>query len=256
MISMLARSPEREAYDLSSLQTLFYGGAPMTTERLREALGAFGPILLQSYGLGEAPLTVSVLRKHEHTGPHAQSAGRVVTMVSLRIQDDDWNPLPDGETGEIAIRSDLVMRGYWNRPDATAEVLRDGWFRTGDIGRVDEDGYLFISDRKKDLIKSGGASISPREVEEIICLHPSVQEVAVIGVPDELWGEAIKALVVRRQGADSSEDDIIDFCKDRLASFKKPKSVEFIPELPRGATNKVLRRTLRERYWQGQERSI
>jgi acyl-CoA synthetase (AMP-forming)/AMP-acid ligase II len=177
-------------------------------------------------------------------------------MVSLRVQDDDWNPLPAGSTGEIAVRSDLLMNGYWNRPDATAEVMRDGWFRTGDIGCVDKDGFLFISDRKKDLIKSGGASISPREVEEIITLHPSVQEVAVIGVPDELWGEAIKALVVLREGAGATEDELIGFCRDRLASFKKPKSVEFIRELPRGGTNKILRRTLRERYWQGQARSI
>jgi acyl-CoA synthetase (AMP-forming)/AMP-acid ligase II len=256
MISMLARHPERGAYDLSSLQTLFYGGAPMHAERLREALDAFGPILLQSYGLGEAPLTVTVLPKHEHLGPRAQSAGRAVTMVSLRIQDDDWNPLPAGATGEIAVRSDLLMRGYWNRPDATAEVMKDGWFRTGDIGYVDDEGFLFISDRKKDLIKSGGASISPREVEEIITLHPSVQEVAVIGVPDELWGEAIKALVVLREGARTTEEELIGFCKDRLASFKKPKSVEFVPELPRGPTNKILRRMLRERYWRDQARSI
>jgi acyl-CoA synthetase (AMP-forming)/AMP-acid ligase II len=256
MISMLARHPERAAYNLSSLQTLFYGGAPMHAERLREALDAFGPILLQSYGLGEAPLTVTVLPKHEHLGPRAQSAGRAVTMVSLRLQDDDWNPLPPGATGEIAVRSDLLMRGYWNRPDATAEVMKDGWFRTGDIGRLDDDGFLFISDRKKDLIKSGGASISPREVEEVIALHPSVQEVAVIGVPDELWGEAIKALVVLREGARTTEEEITAFCKDRLASFKKPKSVEFVPELPRGPTNKILRRMLRERYWQGRARSI
>jgi long-chain acyl-CoA synthetase len=256
MISMLARSPERTKHDLSSLQTLFYGGAPMHTERLREALEAFGPILLQSYGLGEAPLTVTVLPKQEHLGPRAQSSGRAVTMVSLRIQDDDWNPLPPGATGEIAIRSDLIMQGYWNRPDATAEVLKDGWFRTGDIGRLDEQGFLFISDRKKDLIKSGGASISPREVEEIISQHPSVQEVAVIGVPDELWGEAIKALVVLRDGPPATEDELIAFCKDRLASFKKPKSVDFVPELPRGPTNKILRRELRERYWQGRARSV
>jgi acyl-CoA synthetase (AMP-forming)/AMP-acid ligase II len=177
-------------------------------------------------------------------------------MVSVRVQDDDWNRLPQGATGEIAVRSDLIMRGYWNRPDATADVLRDGWFRTGDIGMLDDQGYLYISDRKKDLIKSGGASISPREVEEIIGLHPSVQEVAVIGVPDELWGEAIKALVVLRDGARATEDELISFCKDRLASFKKPKSVEFLSELPRGGTNKVLRRALRERYWQGQTRSI
>jgi long-chain acyl-CoA synthetase len=256
MISMLVRSPQRQGHDLSSLRTLFYGGAPLHAERLREALDAFGPVFLQSYGLGEAPLTVTVLGKDEHAGPRAQSAGRAVSMVSLRIQDDDWNPLPAGETGEIAVRSDLVMRGYWNRPETTAEVLRDGWFRTGDIGHLDESGYLFISDRKKDLIKSGGASVSPREVEEVVHLHPSVQEVAVIGVPDELWGEAVKALVVLKTGAQASEEELIGFCKERLASFKKPRSVEFVSDLPRGATNKVLRRALRERYWQGQGRSV
>ena len=256
MINMLARAPDRAAHDLSSLSTLFYGGAPMPSERLREAQDAFGPILLQSYGLGEAPLTVTVLGKDEHTGACAQSAGRVVSLVSLRIQDDDWNPLPSGQTGEIAIRSDLVMAGYWKRPEATAEVLKDGWFRTGDIGRLDPQGYLHISDRKKDLIKSGGASISPREVEEVIHLHAGVQEVAVIGVPDELWGEAVKAIVVVREGARVTEEELIGFCKDRLASFKKPRSVEFVAGLPRGATNKILRRQLRERYWQGQSRSV
>jgi long-chain acyl-CoA synthetase len=256
MINMLVQSPARAGHDLSSLHTLFYGGAPLHGERLREAMEAFGPIFLQSYGLGEAPLTISVLPKDEHGGPRTLSAGRVTTLVSLRIQDDDWNPLPAGATGEIAVRGDLVMGGYWNRPEATADVLRDGWLRTGDIGRLDEDGYLFISDRKKDLIKSGGASISPREVEEILHLHPSVQDVAVIGVPDEFWGEAVKALVVRREGLGTSEDELIAFCKDRLASFKKPRSIEFLSELPKSANNKTLRRALRERYWEGHARRV
>jgi acyl-CoA synthetase (AMP-forming)/AMP-acid ligase II len=256
MINMLTRAPDRAAYDLSSLTTLSYGGAPMPAERLGEAVDAFGQVFLQCYGLGEAPLTVTVLGKDEHTGLHAGSAGRPTSLVSLRIQDDDWNPLPPGQAGEVAVRSDLVMKGYWNRPELTAEVLRDGWFRTGDIGVLDEDGYLFINDRKKDLIKSGGASVSPREVEEIVHRHPSVQDVAVIGVPDELWGEAVKALVVLREGAALSEAELIGFCKEHLASFKKPRSVEFVSELPRGATNKILRRKLRERYWQGQPRSV
>lgn len=256
MINMLVRSPARTAHDLSSLHTLFYGGAPMHAERLREAMAAFGPIFLQSYGLGESPLTITVLGKDEHTGPRAQSAGRVVTLVSLRIQDDDWKPLPPGEVGEIAVRSDLVMSGYWGNPAATEDVLKEGWFRTGDIGFLDSDGYLFISDRKKDLIKSGGATVSPREVEELIHLHPAVQETAVIGVPDEEWGEAVKALVVRREGSSVTEDELIAFCKDRLASFKKPRSVDFVSELPKSANGKVLRRELRERYWQGRSRKI
>ncbi|MDY7227767.1 long-chain-fatty-acid--CoA ligase [Hyalangium rubrum] len=256
MISMLVRSPARTAHNLSSLHTVFYGGAPLHAERLREALEAFGPIFLQSYGLGESPLTLTVLGKDEHTGFRAQSAGRVSTLVSLRIQDDDWNPVSMGLEGEIAVRSDLVMAGYWNRPEQTADVLKDGWFRTGDIGYLDQDGYLFISDRKKDLIKSGGATVSPREVEEVIHLHPAVQEVAVIGVPDETWGEAIKALVVLRPNAVTTEKELIAFCKDRLASFKKPRSVDFVPDLPKSANNKVLRRELRERYWQGRARKV
>lgn len=256
MINMLVRSPARTAHDLSSLHTLFYGGAPLHAERMREAMAAFGPIFLQSYGLGESPLTITVLGKDEHTGPRAQSAGRVVTLVSLRIQDDDWMPLPAGEVGEIAVRSDLVMSGYWNNPAATEDVLKDGWFRTGDIGYLDSAGYLFISDRKKDLIKSGGATVSPREVEEIIHLHPAVQEAAVIGVPDEEWGEAVKALVVRREGSLVTDDELIAFCKDRLASFKKPRSVDFVSELPKSANGKVLRRELRERYWQGRSRKV
>jgi acyl-CoA synthetase (AMP-forming)/AMP-acid ligase II len=256
MINMLVRSPVRASHDLSSLHTLFYGGAPMHGERLREAIEAFGPIFLQSYGLGESPLTLTVLGKDEHVGERAQSAGRVTTLVSLRIQDDDWNPVATGVDGEIAVRSDLVMAGYWNLPDVTAEVLKDGWFRTGDIGHLDKDGYLYISDRKKDLIKSGGATVSPREVEEVIHQHPAVQEVAVIGVPDDTWGEGVKALVVLRQGANTTEQELIAFCKDRLASFKKPRSVDFVVDLPKSANNKVLRRELRERYWQGRARKV
>jgi len=256
MINMLVRSPARTAHDLSSLHTIFYGGAPMHAERLREAMDAFGPIFLQSYGLGESPLTITVLGKDEHTGARAQSAGRVTSLVSLRIQDDDWKPVQQGQEGEIAVSSDLVMSGYWNLREATADVLKDGWFRTGDIGHLDEHGYLFISDRKKDLIKSGGATVSPREVEEVVHQHPAVQEVAIIGVPDDTWGEAVKALVVLRPGASTSETELIAFCKDRLASFKKPRSVEFVPDLPKSANNKVLRRELRERYWQGRARKV
>lgn len=261
MINMLVRSPARTGYDLSSLHTIFYGGAPMHAERLTEALAAFGPIFLQSYGLGESPLTITVLSKEEHLGDRAQSAGRVTSLVSLRIQDDNWTPLEQGKEderneGEIAVSSDLVMDGYWNRQEATDDVLRNGWFRTGDIGHLDKDGYLYISDRKKDLIKSGGATVSPREVEEIIHQHPAVQEVAIIGVPDDTWGEAVKALVVLRQGASTTEPELIAFCKGRLASFKKPRSVEFVQDLPKSANNKVLRRELRERYWQGRARKV
>jgi len=246
MIHMLVRSSDRSSFDLTSLHTVFYGGAAMHGERLSEALDAFGSIFLQSYGLGEAPLTLTVLGKSEHTGSNAGSAGRLATMVSLRIQDDDGLPLPNGETGEIAVRGDIVMKGYWKRPQETAEALKCGWLHTGDVGSLSEEGYLFIMDRKKDLIKSGGMTIAPREVEEVLSLHSSVQEVAVVGVPDDFWGEIVKAFVVLRPGVSASEAEIMDFCKKRLASFKKPRAVSFVKELPKSANNKILRRTLRD----------
>ena len=154
------------------------------------------------------------------------------------------------------VRGDLVMKGYWNRPDATAETLRNGWLHTGDVGHLDEGGYLYVTDRKKDMIISGGANIYPREVEEVICTHPAVQEVTVIGVPDEKWGESVKALVVLRPAAQAAEADIIEHCRLRLASYKKPTSVDFLRELPKNAYGKILKRELRDPYWAGRNRNV
>ena len=163
---------------------------------------------------------------------------------------------PPGAPGEIVVQGDLVMKGYWNRPDATAETLRNGWLHTGDVGYLDEDRYLYVTDRKKDMIISGGANIYPREVEEIICTHPAVREVAVIGVPDEKWGESVKAVVALREAARASEAEIIEHCRQHLASYKKPASVEFVPELPKNAYGKILKRELREQYWIGRDRRV
>ena len=184
------------------------------------------------------------------------SAGPEVTGVRVRIVDDDDADVATGQMGEIVVRSDLVMKGYWNNPEDTAETLRGGWLHTADLGYMDSQGYVFITDRKKDMIISGGANIYPREVDEVICQHPDVAEVAVIGVPDSLWGESVKALVVLRQGASATEAEIIDFCRQRMASYKKPKSVEFLPGLPKNAYGKVLKREMRERYWAGHTRKI
>ena len=165
--------------------------------------------------------------------------------------DEQDNQLAPGQPGEIMVRSDLVMQGYWNRPETSEEVLRGGWFHTGDVGYLDSEGYLFITDRMKDMIISGGANIYPREVEEVISQHPAVAEVAVIGVPDEKWGEAVSALVVKKDLAEVSAEEIIEYCKDHLASYKKPQSVEFLPSLPKNAYGKVLKRELRETILDG-----
>ena len=263
MIQTLLRSPDRARHDLSSLKNIVYGGGPMHVQILEEALETFGPIFVQIYGQGEAPMACSTLSKGQHVTngnpmrvKRLASAGRETTGVIVRIADDEGHHLMAGETGEIVVRSDLVMKGYWKRPEATAEALNSGWLRTGDVGHIDEDGYLYITDRKKDLIISGGSNIYPREVEEVIIRHPSVSEVCVFGVPDETWGEAVKAAIVLKSGCEFRADEIIEFCRDRLASYKKPKSIEVLNELPKNANGKVLRREIRDRYWIGRDRRI
>ncbi len=263
MINMLLGSPERARFDLSSLKTVFYGGAPMYVEQLTEALRVFGPIFVQVFGQGEAPMTCTSLPKDEHVtnGDPVKlrrlgSAGRATTAVEVRIVDDDDRRVPPDTLGEIVVRGDLVMKGYWNKPEATAETLRGGWLHTGDIGSLDPDGYLYITDRKKDMIISGGSNIYPREIEEVICQHPAVFEVSVIGVPDDKWGEAVKALVVLRPGESATEALLIEHCKRHLASYKKPQSVEFLPVLPKNAYGKVLKRELRDRYWANRRRKV
>ena len=263
MVHLLATSGVHHEYDLSSLHTVFYGGGPMYVEQQQEAVRTLGPIFCQLFGQGEAPMLCTTLPKSEHDPGddpvrrrRLSSAGRETTGVQVRIFDDRDEPVPAGTPGEIVVRGDLVMKGYWNRPDATAETLRHGWLHTGDVGYLDADGYLYVTDRKKDMIISGGSNIYPREVEEVICTHPAVQEVTVIGVPDEKWGESVKALVVLRPEAHASEADIIEHCRQRLASYKKPSSVAFLGELPKNAYGKVLKRELREPYWAGRSRNV
>ena len=263
MVNILVNSPAKSSYDLSSLHTIFYGGGPMHVEHILEAVRTFGNIFVQIFGQGEAPMTVTSLSREEHIVDgdpqrlkRLASTGPEVTGVRVCIVDEQDNEVPSGEMGEIVVRGDLVMTGYWNNPEATAETLRGGWLHTGDMGYLDSEGYLFITDRIKDMIISGGANIYPREVDEVIAQHPAVSEVAVIGVPDELWGESVKAEVVLRDGASATEDDIIEFCRLRMASYKKPRFVEFLPSLPKNAYGKVLKRELRDRHWEGQERKV
>lgn len=262
MIVKLIDDPDLNAYRLSSLRCIPYGGSPMYVEQLKRAIDRLGPIFVQIYGQGETPMTGTYLRSQEHRydTPEAErrlgSAGITRTDVELRIVDQEDRPLPDGEVGEIVIRGATVMKGYWNDPEATESALRGGWLHTGDLGYMDESGYVYIVDRAKDMVISGGNNIYPREVEEVLLTHPLIQEVAVIGVPDPYWGEAVHAIVVPRPGAILTETEVIQHCQKYLASYKKPRSVEFVDQLPKNAYGKVLKRELRERAWAGRERKV
>ncbi|MDI6753155.1 MAG: AMP-binding protein, partial [Thermodesulfobacteriota bacterium] len=263
MIKRLIISPEIDQYDLSSLKCIHYGGAPIYEEDLKAAVKKLGQVFVQLFGQAEAPMTISYLRKEEHLleGTEEQmrrltSAGIPRTDVEIKIVDEEDHDLPPGQMGEIVARGEVVMKGYWKNPEATAETLRGGWLHTGDLGIMDEKSYVYILDRAKDMIISGGENIYSREIEDVILRHPAAHEVAVIGVPDEKWGEAIKAIVALKEGRKATEEEIINFCKEYLANYKKPKSVEFIDAIPKNPYGKVLKRELREKYWVGEARRV
>jgi long-chain acyl-CoA synthetase len=250
---IVLRQPGVREVDFSRLKCLLYGASPIPRELLREGLEVFGCGFAQQYGLTETSGSVVALTPEDHffkDGAKQRAAGRPLPGVEIRIVDEDSRDLPTGHVGEIAIRSPGNMSGYWNQPEATRIALSpDGWLRTGDAGYIDEDGFLFIHDRVKDMIVSGGENVYPAEVENAIFGHPAILETAVIGVPDPKWGEAVKAVVVLREGATADAADIIRWARERIAAFKAPKSVDFVTSLPRNATGKVLRRELRAPYW-------
>ena len=252
MLRMMIKHPDFFRYDLSSLRSIFYAGAPISEDLQKEIINAFGPILTQGFGQTESggPLTFISKRNHLRIEKR-RSVGKPYPGVDLRIVDENDNDVPIGEAGEIVFRGDLAMKGYWNAPEANVEVFKGGWVHTGDIGKLDEDGYLYLVDRKKDMIVSGGTNIFSKEVEEVINEHPAVAESAVIGVPDEHWGEAIMAIVILREGTTLTQDELLEFCKDKMGSYKRPKSVEFVTEFPRNPTGKILKPILREKYRKG-----
>lgn len=262
MIIRLLEHPDLSQYDLSSLSTIAYTGAPMPIEALRKGIGHFGEVFCQELGQTET-LNMSVLNREEHKLEGSakeikrlESAGKPLREGEIRIVDEQGRDVPIGEAGEIIARSDRIMKGYWKSPGETAEAIKDGWLHTGDVGRMDEDGYIYLVDRKKDMIISGGENIYSREVEEVLYMHPAVLEAAVVGVPDEKWGESVKAVVVLKQGAAASEEEIMDFCKGYMASYKKPRSVEFWDNLSKTGSGKIRKNEIRERYWQGYEKRI
>lgn len=252
-------------FDLSHLETILYGGSPIPTPVLREAKRKLPHVgFRQTFASTETGLKGTVLEPAEHelalSDPAWEhllmSCGRPQTNVQVAVWDDDGNELPTGSIGDIAIRSEANIAGFWNNAEATSESVINGWVLTGDVARMDDDGYFYLVDRKKDLIVTGAFNVYPSEVERVLQMHPSVYEVAVIGVPSEQWGEAIKACVVLHPGMAASEQEIIAFCDGKIAGYKKPKSLEFVASLPRNATGKVLYRQLREIYWKNNERSI
>lgn len=261
MVAWLLESCDLAGRDLSSLRRIWYASAPMPAELMRRALAQFGAIFIQGYGQTEAGPLVTAMQPAEHAvdGPWARrlaSCGRAVPGVELRLAADEDGEVPAGAVGEIVVRSPFLMTGYWRKPDLTSEVLRDGWLHTGDMASMDEEGYVYIVDRRKDVIITGGENVYPREVEEVLYAHPAVVEAAVVGIPDEVWGEAVKALVVLREGVAAAEEELIRFCKDRLAGYKCPRSVEVRDALPKSPSGKVLKRELREPFWGGRERRV
>ncbi len=262
VIYMMLGHPELREHDYSSLKYFIYAAAPMSVDKLQTAMEVFGPVMAQTYGQAEAPMLCTFLAPRDHgTATAAQrarllSCGRPTPFTELAIMDDDGRLLEAGERGEIVVRGQLVFKGYFENPEATREVSTFGWHHTGDIGWCDEEGYVYIVDRKKDMIISGGFNVYPSEVEQVLWAHEAVQDCAVIGVPDEKWGEAVKAVVELRPGASVDPNELLELCRRELGGVKAPKSIEIWPELPRSPVGKVLKRDVRRTFWGDRERAI
>jgi fatty-acyl-CoA synthase len=260
MIYVLLDHPGLPQADLSSLRTIIYGASPMAPSRLIEGIERFGPVFMQLYGQSEVPNCITVLRRDDHDPvAHPErlaSCGAPVAGLQVRLLDEDGHEVPQGEVGEICCRGPLVMAGYWNKPEETARAFRHGWLYTGDLARRDADGFLYIVDRSKDMIISGGFNVFPREVEDVLTRHPAVAAAAVIGVPDPKWGEAVKAVVVRRAGAEVSAEALIAMVRDAKGVVHAPKSVDFTDDLPVTGLGKPDKKVLRARYWGGATRAV
>jgi len=258
MLAALADRQALEPRDVGSMQLIAHGGAPVATETLRRARAAFPTAaLMHIYGATETSPIATVLPHEEDVldAPQARSCGQPAVGVEVEVVDVDGGPLPVGEVGEVAIRGDNVMVGYWNKPEQTAAVLRDGWYRSGDLARMDERGFVYLVDRAKDMIVTGGENVYSTEVEEVLYRHPAVLEAAVFGIPDARWGEVVLAAVVPR--SEVSEAELIEHCRESIAAYKVPKRVDLRTEpLPKSGAGKVLKRELRAPYWAGRDAMV
>ena len=259
-LQMVVQHPRAKTTDMSAVKYVLYGAAPIPLDLLREAVRTIPEAgFLQCYGMTETTGTIAALPPEDHSlegNERMKSCGKAVAGVELKVIGEDGEELPRGEVGELICKSPSNMACYWNLPEATESSLKDGWMHTGDAAYMDEDGYVFIQDRIKDMIISGGENVYPAQVESAIYGHPSVGEVAVIGVPDDTWGEAVKACVVPKPGTQVDEADIIAWTSERLAKFKVPKSIDVIEVMPRNASGKILRKDLRAPYWEGRDRQV
>lgn len=263
VIYRLLETPGIRDRDFSSVRYFMYGAAPMSIEKLKTAIAVFGPVMLQGYGQTEAPGSIAFLRPSDHfvngeVAPDGRlsACGIPSVLNAMQIMDEDRRPVPKGATGEICVRGDIVMKGYYKQPDKTAESIIDGWLHTGDVGHLDADGFLHITDRKRDVIISGGFNVYPSEVEQVLWTHPAILDCAVVGVPDEQWGEAVKAVIELKPNASVDAAELIALCKQKLGSVKAPKTVDFLEVLPRSPVGKVLKKDIRSRYWLDAGRKI
>ena len=260
MLKRVIDSPRFHEYDLSSLRVITYGAAPMPLNVIKRAVKEFPKArFINAFGQTETASTITVLPPDDHVleGSPGEvekrmkrlgSIGKPLPDVEVRIVDEDGEDVEQGQVGEIVARGPRLMKGYWRQESATAETLRNGWLHTGDLGYVDEDGYIYLAGRARDFIKRGGEMISPEEVEQVLHSHPAIEEAAIIGVADEEWGERVRAIVVLKEGLECMEEEIVEYCRERLASFKKPESVVFVKELPRNPMGKVLKEEIREQH--------
>lgn len=263
-IYMLLAYEGVKSYDYSSLRYFWYAAAPMSVEKLKEAIDVFGPVMVQTYGQAESPMVCTFLSAEAHanavdTGDFSKisSCGKTAPQIELAILDDDANILPTGQEGEVAVKGDLLMRCYYNNPEATDEIRINGWQKTGDVGIFDDEGYLSIVDRKRDMIISGGFNVYPGEIEQLIWGHPSIKDCAVIGIPDEKWGEQVTAVVeLKDPDVKLDTQEIITFCKQKLGSVKSPKEIIIWDELPRSPVGKVLKKEIRKYFWDKVGRKI
>ncbi len=261
LFSWLLDFPDLDKYDLSSIKYLTYAGAPMPADLMRRCLAKFGPVFQQGYGLTEAAPLVTLLREEDQCrleGPpeltrRISSAGRESLVTEVKLVDDDDLEVPVGEIGEIVVRGKNIMRGYWKDPELTAKVLKGGWLHTRDLARADEQGYIYIVDRKNDMIITGGENVYPFEVEKVFYEHPAVLEAAVVGLQDETWGEVVTATVALKKGARATEDELIKFVRERIAGYKTPKRVFFMESIPKTPIGKIMRRQVRDTLSRQQE---